>query len=96
MFSFALCSGWLNGQTPDTATIHGQVSGLSYAAVSGAQVELRDTLTSSPGPGFGQPLAGITNQLPARSIPFEGKLHFDAFFAWSSQRKLRRTNTAKR
>jgi hypothetical protein len=30
----------------------------------------------TPGPGFGQPLAGITNQLPARSIQFEGKLHF--------------------
>jgi hypothetical protein len=28
----------------------------------------------NPGPGFGQPLAGITNQLPARSIQFSIKL----------------------
>jgi hypothetical protein len=44
--SFALCSGSLSGQTPDTATIHGQSFDPSHAAVSGAQVELRDTLTS--------------------------------------------------
>ncbi len=29
-----------------------------------------------PGPGFGQPLAGITNQLPARSLQFEIKFAF--------------------
>ncbi len=29
---------------------------------------------SSPGPGFGQPLPGITNQLPARSIQFAVKI----------------------
>jgi hypothetical protein len=29
-----------------------------------------------PGPGFGQPLAGITNQLPARSLQFSVKLRF--------------------
>jgi hypothetical protein len=28
----------------------------------------------TPGPGFGQPLAGITNQLPARSVQFSIKL----------------------
>jgi hypothetical protein len=31
---------------------------------------------ASAGPGFGQPLAGITNQLPARSIQFVVKLAF--------------------
>jgi hypothetical protein len=31
---------------------------------------------AAPGPGFGQPLAGITNQLPARSLQFEAKLTF--------------------
>ncbi len=31
---------------------------------------------SSPGAGFGQPLAGITNQLPARSFQFSGRLTF--------------------
>jgi Carboxypeptidase regulatory-like domain/TonB dependent receptor len=31
---------------------------------------------AAPGPGFGQPLAGITNQLPARSLQFSGKLTF--------------------
>jgi hypothetical protein len=31
---------------------------------------------SSPGPGFGQPLAGITNQLPAREFQFSGKMTF--------------------
>jgi len=30
----------------------------------------------SPGPGFGQPLAGITNQLPARQMQFSFKLSF--------------------
>ncbi len=30
----------------------------------------------NPGPGFGQPLAGITNQLPARSLQFEIKFSF--------------------
>jgi hypothetical protein len=29
---------------------------------------------STPGPGFGQPLAGITNQLPARSVQFAIKI----------------------
>ena len=29
-----------------------------------------------PGAGFGQPLAGITNQLPARSFQFSGRLTF--------------------
>jgi len=29
-----------------------------------------------PGPGFGQPLAGITNQLPARSLQFSGRVTF--------------------
>lgn len=29
-----------------------------------------------PGPGFGQPLAGITNQLPARSLQFSAKFIF--------------------
>ncbi len=31
---------------------------------------------ASPGPGFGQPLAGITNQLPARSLQFSAKFNF--------------------
>ncbi len=31
---------------------------------------------ASPGAGFGQPLAGITNQLPARSLQFSGRLTF--------------------
>ena len=31
---------------------------------------------AAPGPGFGQPLAGITNQLPARSLQFSAKLMF--------------------
>jgi hypothetical protein len=30
----------------------------------------------APGPGFGQPLVGITNQLPARSLQFSGKVTF--------------------
>ena len=30
----------------------------------------------APGPGFGQPLVGITNQLPARSLQFSAKLTF--------------------
>lgn len=30
----------------------------------------------APGPGFGAPLAGITNQLPARSLQFSAKLSF--------------------
>ena len=29
---------------------------------------------AAPGPGFGQPLVGITNQLPARSIQFSIKV----------------------
>jgi hypothetical protein len=29
---------------------------------------------SAPGPGFGQPLVGITNQLPARSVQFAIKV----------------------
>jgi hypothetical protein len=31
---------------------------------------------AAPGPGFGQPLVGITNQLPARSMQFSVKLGF--------------------
>ncbi|MCU1260763.1 MAG: hypothetical protein JWO80_3648, partial [Bryobacterales bacterium] len=31
---------------------------------------------AAPGPGFGQPLAGITNQLPARSLQFSARLNF--------------------
>ena len=31
---------------------------------------------AAPGPGFGQPLTGITNQLPARSLQFSVKLAF--------------------
>jgi len=31
---------------------------------------------ATPGPGFGQPLAGITNQLPAREFQFSAKLNF--------------------
>jgi hypothetical protein len=31
---------------------------------------------ATPGAGFGQPLVGITNQLPARSLQFSGKLTF--------------------
>ncbi len=31
---------------------------------------------ATPGPGFGQPLVGITNQLPARSLQFSGKFVF--------------------
>ncbi|MGH9353793.1 MAG: TonB-dependent receptor [Terriglobia bacterium] len=31
---------------------------------------------ASPGPGFGQPLAGVTSQLPARTIQFSAKLTF--------------------
>ncbi len=31
---------------------------------------------ATPGPGFGQPLAGITNQLPARSLQFSGRVTF--------------------
>ncbi|MGH9402585.1 MAG: TonB-dependent receptor [Terriglobia bacterium] len=31
---------------------------------------------AAPGPGFGLPLAGITNQLPAREIQFSAKLTF--------------------
>jgi hypothetical protein len=31
---------------------------------------------AAPGPGFGQPLVGITNQLPARSFQFSGRLTF--------------------
>lgn len=31
---------------------------------------------AAPGPGFGQPLAGITSQLPARSLQFSAKLSF--------------------
>lgn len=30
----------------------------------------------APGPGFGQPLTGITNQLPARSLQFSARLQF--------------------
>jgi hypothetical protein len=30
----------------------------------------------APGAGFGQPLAGITNQLAARSVQFSGRLTF--------------------
>jgi hypothetical protein len=31
---------------------------------------------AAPGPGFGQPLAGVTNQLPARSLQFMAKFTF--------------------
>jgi hypothetical protein len=31
---------------------------------------------ATPGPGFGQPLAGITNQLPARSLQFQARVTF--------------------
>jgi hypothetical protein len=31
---------------------------------------------AAPGPGFGQPLTGITNQLPARQVQFSGRLEF--------------------
>jgi hypothetical protein len=31
---------------------------------------------ATPGAGFGQPLAGITNQLPARSFQFSGRVTF--------------------
>src|SRR5581483_3701981 len=31
---------------------------------------------ATPGPGFGQPLAGVTNQLPARSLQFSGRVTF--------------------
>ncbi len=31
---------------------------------------------ATPGPGFGQPLVGITNQLPARSLQFSGRVTF--------------------
>ncbi len=31
---------------------------------------------AAPGPGFGQPLTGITNQLPARSFQFSARLQF--------------------
>ena len=31
---------------------------------------------NSPGAGFGQPLAGVTNQLPARSMQFQARLSF--------------------
>jgi len=31
---------------------------------------------AAPGPGFGAPLVGITNQLPARSLQFSAKLSF--------------------
>ncbi|MBV9036569.1 MAG: hypothetical protein JO182_18920 [Acidobacteriaceae bacterium] len=31
---------------------------------------------NAPGAGFGQPLAGITNQLPARSMQFSARLTF--------------------
>jgi len=31
---------------------------------------------AAPGPGFGAPLAGITNQLPARSLQFSGRVTF--------------------
>jgi hypothetical protein len=31
---------------------------------------------ATPGPGFGAPLAGITNQLPARSLQFSAKVSF--------------------
>jgi hypothetical protein len=31
---------------------------------------------ATPGPGFGTPLAGITNQLPARSLQFQVRLSF--------------------
>jgi len=31
---------------------------------------------TTPGAGFGQPLAGITNQLPAREVQFLAKLDF--------------------
>jgi hypothetical protein len=30
----------------------------------------------TPGPGFGQPLVGVTNQLPARSLQFSGRVTF--------------------
>lgn len=31
---------------------------------------------AAPGPGFGQPLAGITNQLPAREMQFQAEFRF--------------------
>jgi hypothetical protein len=31
---------------------------------------------AAAGPGFGAPLAGVTNQLPARSLQFSGALSF--------------------
>ena len=31
---------------------------------------------AAPGPGFGQPLPGITNQLPAREVQFEAEFQF--------------------
>lgn len=31
---------------------------------------------AAPGPGFGQPLAGVTNQLPAREMQFSGRVTF--------------------
>ncbi len=31
---------------------------------------------ATPGAGFGQPLVGITNQLPARSLQFSGRVNF--------------------
>jgi hypothetical protein len=31
---------------------------------------------ATPGPGFGSPLVGVTNQLPARSLQFSAKLSF--------------------
>jgi hypothetical protein len=33
-------------------------------------------IAAAPGPGFGQPFAGITNQLAARSFQFSAKVTF--------------------
>jgi len=42
----AIFAGHLNAQAPDTATLKGQISDQSQAAVSGAEITLRSTLTN--------------------------------------------------
>ncbi len=45
MATCACLSPALQAQTPDTATVHGQVTDASHAAISGAQITATNTLT---------------------------------------------------
>jgi len=45
LWAFVLFAGSVLAQTPDTATVHGQVTDSSHAAVAGVQVAVKNTVT---------------------------------------------------